>query len=597
MTAVASNNDVKEFIGELTLQGGALRVRQLLDRKAPPIPLQCDIESLRPGDLILARGTGAGSTVSQVLAPAGSALASIYGIAADHGLDPIFPRPVAEELKELVANPRIDAEELEDLTGLPFCTIDGADTRDLDQALYIELTGNGYRIWYALADAASFVRPGSTLFEEALARGASYYLPGLVVPMLPKILSEGLVSLNPNVDRRALVFQMQLDQNGQCTETRLLRARIRSRAKLSFETVQAFLDDPQEHPIEPEDLARSLQALRTVGELRLRDRRTRDVVRYRRTEVDARIGDDPMRFVVIENLQNDVERYNEELSLLCNVEGARFLLEGDREDDHVQPIYRVHPEPDPDRMARFEETVRQLVRSHGLDPKLWEYRSSDTTTLARYLSGLPSSGPEGRIAAAIHRQAIMVNARSAFSQRAGGHYGVGADVYARFSAPMREIVGVFLHKEAVEKLDARPHTPPTSTDEALRDRIVERANEAKRLQSQITKAANRFAIDQVFLDGQASEPKGDGPRFSATVMGMAKDRVYLRLDRPVVEVKAYLRDLAQDRGERLAIDDAGVELRARESGMLLCRLGDPVRIHVTGRDARRDRWILRLEKS
>src|SRR6185503_10271633 len=105
------------------------------------------------------------------------------------------------------------------------------------QALAIETTADGWIAHYAIADAAWFVRPGTALWAEALRRGASYYLPGMSVPMLPRALSEGLVSLGPDVDRRAMLFSMTIDRDGACRSTAITRARIRSRAQLDFATV------------------------------------------------------------------------------------------------------------------------------------------------------------------------------------------------------------------------------------------------------------------------------------------------------------------------------------------------------------------------
>jgi ribonuclease R len=115
---------------------------------------------------------------------------------------------------DLLATPGIDDPLLEDLRGLPFCTIDDPATRDLDQALHVTASAHGYRLHYALADASWLVPMGSALFEEALTRASSFYLPGLVVPRLPRPLSEGIVSLNPGVDRRALVMVLDIEGGG-----------------------------------------------------------------------------------------------------------------------------------------------------------------------------------------------------------------------------------------------------------------------------------------------------------------------------------------------------------------------------------------------
>lgn len=173
----------------------------------------------------------------------------IRAILEQEGLDPRFSDEVMAEAAALVASPGLDDPALEDQESIPYVTVDGEHTRDLDQALYLERDGDGYRILYAIADAAYYVRPGTALFAEALRRGTSFYLPGLSVPMLPRSLSEGAVSLNANVVRRALVFDMRIDDAGLCRGTEMRRARIRSRAKLTFEQVQTLLDEPAVSPL------------------------------------------------------------------------------------------------------------------------------------------------------------------------------------------------------------------------------------------------------------------------------------------------------------------------------------------------------------
>ena len=148
------------------------------------------------------------------LAEADSAEARLYGIAAKSKLDPVFPEAVEEQVAGLVQSPGRDDPALEDFRSWPFVTIDGASSMDLDQAAFVEQEGGGHVVHYALADAAYYVQPGTPLHDEAIARGASYYLPGVMVPMLPRALSEGLVSLNPNVDRRSVVFSMSISGSG-----------------------------------------------------------------------------------------------------------------------------------------------------------------------------------------------------------------------------------------------------------------------------------------------------------------------------------------------------------------------------------------------
>ncbi|MEM9074962.1 MAG: RNB domain-containing ribonuclease, partial [Myxococcota bacterium] len=374
----------------------------------------------------------AGAVIDE-LAPPGSAKAALYRLAAAKTLNPVFPEAVRDEVRAWQGDPAIDDPSLVDCTALAFVTIDGKTSRDLDQAVHVEANETGFTIRYALADAAHYVQPGTALFDEALRRGASYYLPGVMIPMLPRELSEDLVSLNENVDRRSMLFTMECDADGRCIKTRVERARIRSRAKLDWDGVQAFYDGGDGFG---EAIDESLRALAEVGRRRMALAEARGVIRYRRSEVVVKLDDQSgLRFVVTKDVRRPVERYNEQISLLCNVEGAKLLRDGDEADSSVEPIYRVHPPPDEDRLRAFQRMLGALVESRGLDPSVWMW-NPESSSLADYLDALPEDGEGGRLARAIHRQAVMVNVRSTFQTHPDSHHGVGAEVYARFSAPM-----------------------------------------------------------------------------------------------------------------------------------------------------------------
>ncbi len=592
-------NNQSSSIGEITLVNHQVSIQDLFSNQQyilsqtnqltnPLLNSIAEFYSQQDGTALL----------EKILAQPDSAQASLYRIAAQYNLNPLFSEQVAKEVEAILNNPGIDDQSLTDLTHLAFCSIDGADTRDLDQAVYIEVTAQGHIVHYALADPAFYVKPGSALFAEALLRGASYYLPGLMIPMLPRALCEDLISLNQGVERRAMVIQMHLDQTGYCFKTEVVRARIRSRAKLSFEQVQAFIDDAQQ-PTQQLDqkiititpLAESLRQLKVVGERRLRLAEQRHVVRYRRNETNIKLGDLGMTFTILDNLRNDVEGYNEQLSLLCNTEAARLLSADIDSSNHVQAIYRIHPQPPLEHIQAFENALAALVKTQQLDPAIWLWRSTGETSLAEYLRKLPRTGTHARIAKAIHRQAVLTNVRSVFSEQADRHYGVGSDVYARFSAPMREIVGIFLHKELFEKLaDVQPeHTQ--LADEALRDQVITIANQSREKQKQITREANRLVLDQLF-QADIQQPSIQRKSRLGTVMGMDRSKIYVLLDEPAIEIKVYLHYLSEALATELQIDQDAVVLHRKLNQQVIARIGDAVSIRVKGWDEQRDRWIL-----
>jgi ribonuclease R len=576
----------RRVVGEVVAEGKKRGVRDLFGPAKDPLPAG-DLGAPH-GSIVEASEAGGAWRVDKVLAPAGSGLESMYRIAARHRLDPLFPPAVEAEAAALVAEPGIDDARLEDLTALPFVTIDGPGTRDLDQALHLERAeGGGWVVRYALADASHCVRPGTALFAEALSRGASFYLPGLAIPMLPRSLSEGVVSLGPRVDRRAALFTMRVSPEGECLQTRLSRARIRSRAQLTFEGVQRFLDGGE--PLPAAEAEASVRLLPEIGLARIHQAAQRNVVSYRRHEAEVKLAGGQegeaqrMRFVFELAPRAEVERYNEQLSLLCNIEGARLLLAGKGE--RSQPIYRIHPMPDEARYRQLEELLAALARRHHLDPARWCWRRGGRP-LAEFLAALPSDGPHARVAQAIHRQAVLTNARSSFALEPSLHHGVGAEVYARFSAPMREIVGVFLHKEAFEHIGAES-APSATVDEALRERIVDRANAAKSIQHQITKDSNRLVLDELFgADARVAEDRR--PRRRGTLMGVSEGRVFVELDEPAVEVKVYRGHLERIHGGPVTTSADGAALLRGDDELF--RVGDAVEVWVLGSE--RDRWAL-----
>ncbi|MCA2982116.1 MAG: RNB domain-containing ribonuclease [Myxococcaceae bacterium] len=518
-------------------------------------------------------------------------------MSARHALDGVvtalqlrtdFPPEVMAEARALLAAPGVDDPALVDRTDLPFVTIDSATSRDLDQAVHVTAQGDGHLVAYAIADASFYVRPGSALFAEALRRGASYYFPGFSVPMLPRELCEHLVSLNPDGPRRALLFWHVLDGAGDVVSTRLERARVRSRAKLSFGDVQRLIDAPTTSPLSGRDFEDSLRQLKTVGQRRLKLAAERGLVRYRREEASVTLDGEGLAFSVMEVVRDEVELWNEQVSLLCNAEGGRVL----RESNHpaVQPIYRVQGGPDPARLEALARLTAHLCELEELPAHPWRWDGA--TPLSDYLRGLPS-GPAGsrddRLARALTRQALLVNLRSEYSTSPGQHVGVGAEPYARFSAPMRELVGVYLHKEAVELLTGE--CPPAEEDERLRAEVVQVANRARQTQRKVQDLSNEVVLDRLFAPELAA-PRAGRTVFTGTVLGLSGSKVHVKLDAPPIDLKLLLFDLAPFFGGAwLEVAREGACLVARGTTAPLLRLGQPLRLRVLRRDERSRRWV------
>ena len=538
----------------------------------------------------------------------GSILHEVYEIAFKHGLEFGFDESVESEVAAFTQT-EIDYSDCEDLREIPFVTVDGFFTRDLDQALYIGEPNDRFAhyydvkpetvltAWYAIADASWFVRPGSALYREALKRGTSVYFAGMSVPMLPAAFSQGIVSLNEDVDRRALVFVMQLGSDGVCLETRLIRARIHSRAKLVDTDVSAFLADPDHHAFTGTPFAQSLINLKKLGLMRLAESRTRNVVHFNRVSLEVKLNRAKTEFVLGLDERLDVDLYNEQLSLLCNMEGAKILNRMAAIDPEVLAIFRNHEAPSIHDVDELAESIQSIVTSQNM-PEIWHW-NRDTQSLADYFESLPPEScrfdpddpPEiqhlYRVRQAIERKVLMVQRRSIFSTDAGLHSALGVNPYARFSAPMREIVGIFTHKEAIE---AEFDTPPALDREAnaaLRQRVIESSNFARNIQREVDKAIDSCAIDHAIRDDFKFAP-AKRPHRRGTILGMKPSALYVRLDMPPIELKVYIRDIAEATGTEWTLNDALTELSCASGARYV--VGDSIELFVSAYQNDKKKW-------
>ena len=488
-----------------------------------------------------------------------------YSIATEHSKEAL------EEVKQWQNRPDIEDPSLTDWTELPFVTIDNPDSRDLDQALLIESVSGGYRCRYALADAYHYVQPGSALFQEALERGSSYYLPGRSIPMLPVALSEDLVSLNANVDRRAIVFDMTLTTHGICTNTEIVRARIKSHAKLSYEGVQRWFDGQtrSDDPIIPDNATDSIKLLKVLGATLIERSADRDVIQFDRRETQISLSD--TGFDLHERDRYNTERYNEQISLLCNMQGAKLLKSMNRIHPDLQAIFRVHEAPLKRRLGALEDNLKALVEAKNLDSR---FQRTSEQSLADFVAALPDTQDTHRLVQAIERQVLMTNQASEFRAEPGRHHALGASSYARFSSPMREIVGIFTHKELLEALgEETPGNP--EVDAKLRVAIIEAANSAKQRQKQIGKAIEFTVIEEhLKRDLDSTSPH----THSGTVMGFRSGKIYVAIDDLAVDLKVYLDDLSEQYRTDYSLTD--ISALPSNSDQPSFTLGDAVSISV-----------------
>ena len=423
---------------------------------------------------------------------------------------------------------------------------------------------------YALADGAYFARANTPIFDEAVRRGgSSFYLPTLCIPMLPRRLSEDLMSLNANVVRRALVFTIRLEKDGSVRDTKYTWAKIRSRWKGTYREAQLYYDGKLDLRGKP--YRETLDLLKIVGNLRRAIARSRQVVEYNRERGGLRVTKDSKtnKTILVSEFEKRLksELYNEQISLLCNMEGAKILSDAAKENPLlIHPIFRTQHAPRDSQVRTLENVIGALVKTHNLDTSVWLWRRDEGEHLGSYLRRLhhhcggksakfsDSRVPEWQwsVLRAIDRQAMMTNVAASYSSRASGHYALRAPSYARFSSPMREIVGCFVHKELYEYFQGRSSSKREAEDtNQLRKRIIKCAIQAKRTQKKVSGACFKFVLDTLYAP-DLNRSLDQRRKFRGTILGMdfskRKSTVYVQCFDPWLEIKLRVEDLNESYG-------------------------------------------------
>lgn len=520
-------------------------------------------------------------------------------VLAKHEIKVEFPTSCLIEAQEHLKNSELTDESLTDWRNVPFVTIDNPDSKDLDQALVIERDDEGYRLRYALADASYYVAPGSALFAEALLRGCTYYTPSGAIPMLPTVLSEGLISLNPNVDRRALVFDIRLNKNAEVVNTSIVRASIHSHAKLNYGQVQHYLEVTlmgRHHELSSEPFNESLLLFKELGLLLLEQSLDRNVIPFNRTESQIYISGGKLLTRLRERF--DTEKYNEQLSLLCNMQGAQ-MLDAMVANSDLQAVYRVHDAPLRQMQRRLTDVINEFANVQEEKEK-WLWKNGQT--LSDYVTSLPSGADYARRVAAIERQILVSNRASYFTAESGEHHALAADSYARFSSPMREVVGIYTHKELLEALstaDGSAGTPVMSSDpvfsnsvldEELREQVIDAANRSRKTQKSLRKTIELQAIKSLFHNDLNKRPR---PHHVGTIMGFKKDQLFVSLDDFATDIKVYRPDL--ESYHQTAYTFSNVRAIPNNKQRPLWQLGDAIKLRVGSFDQQGQRFSFNLE--
>lgn len=377
--------------------------------------------------------------IVEVLGDMGNNDVKMLSVLRQYGLSQSFPEDVLDEVKDLPVNPDPLMVENEikngrrDLRDLLTITIDGEDAKDLDDAISIERLDDGnYKLYVHIADVSNYVKENTALDAEALLRGTSVYLVDRVIPMLPPKLSNGLCSLNPNVDRLTMTAEMYVDQSGKTYDGNLYESVIRSDRRMSYNecykilTEETEADHEEYGPIVP-----MLIQMKRLAEILRRMRSGRGAINFDFPETDVILDADGKPVDVIPHPITFTNGIIEQFMICAN----EFVAEKFAGMNYPF-VYRIHEDPDPIKLARFT----RIARSFGATGKL----AGDVSPMdvVRFMDSINDESAKPMLDQVLLRSM----AKACYSSQNLGHFGLASEFYCHFTSPIRRYPDLYIHR-------------------------------------------------------------------------------------------------------------------------------------------------------
>ncbi len=343
-----------------------------------------------------------------------------------------WPQEVLSESGAIATevDPAVIAER-KDIRNTPLVTIDGEDARDFDDAVFAEVKPYGWRLVVAIADVSHYVAIQSALDQEAYNRGTSVYFPQRVIPMLPESLSNGLCSLNPDVNRLCMVCDMGISHEGELKRARFYPATMRSHARLTYTQVSAYLNGDEEAAEQVGALGKHLRTLHDMYLIMREARAARGAIEFESTETRIVFDENAKIDQLLPVIRNDAHMLIEECMIAANISAARFI-----EKRRVPGLFRVHEGPAADKLV----DVRKFLLQRGLT-----LSGGDKPQASDYAQALQDAAERPDL---LVIQTVLLRSmnQAVYTTRNNGHFGLALQEYAHFTSPIRRYPDLMVHR-------------------------------------------------------------------------------------------------------------------------------------------------------
>jgi ribonuclease R len=525
------------------------------------IPLK-DSAGARPGQVVVAaivteptaRQPPVGKII-EILGQSGAPGMATEIAIRSHGIPYEWPDGVEQAAASFGESvPQALKEGRKDLRDLPLVTIDGADARDFDDAVFARRQNNGWRLIVAIADVATYVKPGSVLDNEATNRSTSVYFPNRVVPMLPEALSNGLCSLKPAEDRLCLACEMTVTENGKVQRSRFVAALMKSSARLTYEQVaEYYASGVLKHHDDARDIKRNLDDLHGLYKALRAAREQRGAIDFESIEYGFQFDQRGAVAGLVPHERNDAHKLIEECMILANVEAARFLLKRG-----IPAPFRVHAPPPEAKLEAFT----QFLRGQGLKvPWRDQPEPRDFEAVVKQAQGRPD---EHLV------MAVMLRSQSlaAYQPANEGHFGLALDAYAHFTSPIRRYPDLLVHRAIHALLKGGKNKDYTYTRDLMSELCARCSHNSRRAEE-----AERDVIDRlkcVYLETRIGE------EFTGMVSGVTSFGLFVELDYGQISGLVHVTGLPND---YYHFDPVAHRMKGERRGRVF-QLADRVKVRV-----------------
>ncbi len=466
-----------------------------------------------------------------------------------------WPQEVEQEIKHLGSEVDEEAKVGRiDLRQLPLVTIDGADARDFDDAVICEKSSKGWRLLVAIADVSSYVSEGSALDVEARLRGNSVYFPDRVIPMLPELLSNGLCSINPEVDRLCMVCELHIGKDGEIQSFNFFEGVMRSHARLTYSQVNAMLvEGDSDLAAQYAGVFPHLQELYALYQVLHKARAKRGAIDFDTTETRIIFNQEQKVERIVPVERNDAHRLIEECMLAANVAAARFLLK-----KKLPALYRNHETPGEQKLADLREFLGGLGLSlQGGD----EPQASDYADLLESVKDRPD-------AHLIQTVLLRSMSRAIYCAENIGHFGLSFPAYTHFTSPIRRYPDLIVHRAIKHLINGGSEEDFSYSTPQLRG-LGEHCSSTERRADEAT----RDAIDWLKCEYMMDKV---GEHFSGIITSVNSFGLFVELEEIYVDGLIHISALEND---YYHFDPIAHKLVGERGGKVF-RLGDPVRVQL-----------------